>query len=450
MALAPELQTLISDVHRFLTEVLSQEVLSEDSEDKRDDLSIRLSQYLQTDQKSKTMPRLQTQVNNDPIMRVKTLSVPVPSPELPRAPPPGQVKKVCPKDLSGTTLYEGTIEKLGGKNQEKWQKRYCILTHTHLYFFENLKSKKQNNQIYIPAFNVTPVKEKGDDKHFSFRLSSSRDSKSYYFRVNSRETFTQWMQNISQLSVGRDSLGVSGIVVRAETMVFNQDDVISTASSSDEGGTDITLDTIREDSPPPIPPPTSLLPKSPQQIRKISATPNPHTQPPPVLTKPPPVLIQPPPVLIQPPASVTVPDTPTQSLDKPPPPPTRRSTALTSGPGVSVEQLRKIKQSQSSSISSLSEDVSESFEAEVDTDKVYYTTEEEDFPYDKIYVGKWDYRGEEGDELTFKRGELLLVADPDESSKWWIGDLLDTDSLKARDQSGLFYCDFVEPAFVKV
>lgn len=453
-ALPPELQILISDVHRFLTEVLSQEVLSEDSEDKRDDLSTRLSQFLQTSPKSKTMPRLHTSVNSDPIMRVKTLSVPGSSPELPRAPPPGQVKKVCPKDLSGTSLFEGTIEKLGGKNQEKWQKRYCVLTPTHLYFFENHKSKKQNNQIYIPAFNATPVKEKGDDKHFSFRLSSSRDSKSYYFRVNDRETFTQWMQNLTQLYAGHDSLGVSGIATRAETMVFNQDDVISTASSSDDGGPN-ALDTIREDSPPPIPPPTSLLPKSPQQIRKISGPPNPPTLPPPVLT-------QPPPVLTHPPVSLTVPDTPTQAvpdstpplilkttLDKPPPPPTRRSTALTDGPGVSVKQLRNLKLSQSS-ISSLPEDVNDSTGVEVDTDKVYETTEEEDFPYDKIYVGKWDFRGEEGDELTFKRGELLLVADPDESSNWWIGDLLDTHTLKACERSGLFYSAFVEPAFAKV
>ena len=437
MALAPELQTLISDVHHYLTEVLSQEVLSEDSEDKREELSTRLSQYLLMSPKSKTMPRLQTQVNSDSILRVKTLSVPSSSPELPRAPPPGQVKRVCPKDLSGTTLYEGYIEKLGGKNQEKWQKRYCILTPTHLYFFENLKSKKQNNQLYIPAFNITPVKEKGDDKHFTFRLSSSRDSKSYYFRLNNRDVFTQWMQNITQLSVGRDSLGVSGIASRAETMVFNQDDVISSASSSDEGGPDNPLDTIREDSPPPpVPPPTSSLPKSPQQIRKISASPNSPTQPPPVLIQPP----------------VAVPGTPSQAVSDstPPPPPTRRSTALTSGPGVSVEQLRKLKLSQSGSVSSLPEDVSESAEVEVDTHKVYETTEEEDFPYDKIYVGKWDFRGEEGDELTFKRGELLLVADPDKSSKWWIGDLLDTETLKARDQSGLFCSAFVEPAFVKV
>ncbi|KAI6646561.1 Protein app1-like [Oopsacas minuta] len=463
MAITAELHKLISEIQHFLTDSLAKEVLSEDSEDKRDDLSARLGQYLQSSQ-SKSLPRLQVPTN-DPILRVKTSSNTA-TPELPTAPPPGQVKKVCTKDLSGSILYEGTIEKLGGKNQEKWQKRYCILTPTHLYFFENSKSKKQNNQIYIPAFTVTPVKEKGDDKHYSFRLSANKESKSYYFRVNNPDTFSQWLHNISQLSKGRDSLGVTGLVGRAETMVFNQDDVISTASSSDEGGDDKTLGTIREDSPPPpVPPPTSRLPKSPQAIKKLSSggPPAPPNQPPPPSSQPPIILSHPgsePPTHLVPSAPVQTPQpvrdisTPPVSNklleDKPPPPPTRRNTSLSSGPGVSVEQLRKIQQVQPNSIASVTEESSDSGEVVVNTDRVYVTTEEEGFPYDKIYVGKWDFKGEEGDELSFKRGELLLVADPDESSTWWIGDLLDTETLKARDQSGLFYSAYVESAFVKV
>ena len=441
MSISPELQLLISDLHRFLTGLLAQEVLSEDSEDKRDDLSTRLGRYLQTSQSSKSLPRIQVQTpGSDPILRGKRLAaLSTSSPELPRAPPPGEVKKVCPKDLSGSTLNEGIIEKLGGKNQEKWQKRYCVLTPTYLYFFENAKSKKQNNQIYIPSFSATPVKEKGDEKHYCFKLGSNnyKESKSYYFRVNDSDTFSKWIRNLSQVCTNRSSLAIGGSIPRAETMVFNQDDVISTASSSDDGDApsdNNLLEIIRED-PPPIPPPTTKTPRSPQVIRKVShGAPVPPAQPPPANVLSPPPLVAPSPSI--------------ENL--PPPAPVRGGSVLEKGPGVSVQQLRKIKHSQLKSLSESRENSVETEEASVDTAKVYVTSEEEDFPYDKIYVAKWDFIGDEGDELSFQRGELLLVADPTRSSDWWIGDLLHTDTLKARDQSGLFYSAYAEPAFVKV
>ena len=449
MSLPPELQKLISDLHKFLTGSLAQEVLSENSEDMRDDLSSRLAMYLQTSHSTRSLPRLQVQsVSADPILRDKTMSamsaMSTASPELPRAPPPGEVKKVSPKDLLSSALNEGTIEKLGGKNQEKWQKRYCILTPTYLYFFENAKSKKQNNQIYIPAFSVTPVKEKGNEKHYCFKLSTNKEAKSYYFRVNDADTFSNWVQNLIKHSASSGSLAVGGLV-RAVTMVINPEDVISSASSSDEGGEPANdsslLETIREDeNPPPVPPPTDRAPRSPQVLRKISS---PGAPAPPIL--PPPSTLSPPPLEVHPPSSGGK-----HSLDVAPPAPQRSGSVLESGPGVSVQQLRKIKHSQLKSLSEVRENSVDSEEMRVDTERVYETSEEEDFPYDKIYAAKWDFFGEEGDELSFKRGELLLVADPSHSTDWWIGDLLHTDTLKARDQSGLFYSAYAEPAFVKV
>ena len=441
MSVPQELQALISDLHKFLTGPLAQEVLSEDSEDKRDDLSSRLAKYLLTSQSTKSLPRvlIQPTAASDSILRINR-PISTASPELPRAPPPGEVKKMSPKDLSNSTLNEGIIEKLGGKNQEKWQKRYCVLTHTYLYFFENAKSKKQNNQIYIPAFSVTPVRERGDEKHYCFKLSS-KEAKSYYFRVNDSEVFNSWMHNLSQFCSNLHSLSVGGPIPRAETMVFNQDDVISSASSSDEADADSNLlDTIKEDpDPPPIPPPASGIPRSPQVLRKISPVPVPSVQtPPPTSTLPQTLSAAPPP-----------PSSGKLSVDLPPPP-TRSGSVLESGPGLSVKQLRQIKHSQLKSLSEARDNSLEAEEVQVDTGKVYETSEEEDFPYDKIYVAKWDFIGGEGDELSFKRGELLLVADPTESSEWWIGDLLHATTLKARDLSGLFYSAYAEPAFIKV
>ena len=457
MALTPELQHLISEIHNFMTVALSGESLSENTEDKRADIITKLSPYL-SQHLSVNKSQLSQSMNATDLLRTKTGSTPFLHPEPPKAPPPGEVKKVNPKDLKSSALFEGIIEKLGGKNQEKWQKRYCILTQTYLYFFENSKCKHQNNQIYIPAFSITPVKERGNEKHKAFRLSS-KSSKSYYFRVQDSELYAGWFGNISQLSAN------SGSVARAETMIFNSDEFIATASSSDEGETVKERD---EESPPPVPPPTTSIPKSPQFLRKTTPTAPPptHQPPPPLIVSPPPLVMSPPPLIVSPPP-VTAPHPVQQPMPDvvraktaltnqnsevigPPPAPKRHGSVLNPGPGVSVQQMRKIIKKKDSVILEDAEDGDASRGVSVDTERLYETTDEEDFPYDKIYAAKWDFRGEVGDELTFKRGDLILVADPNASNPWWIGDLLHSDTLLAKDQSGLFYSVYVESAFVKV
>lgn len=117
--------------------------------------------------------------------------------------------KTSVKELNSHCKCQGYIEKLGGLNGRSWQKRYCVLSSNYLYFFENVKSKKQNNQIYIPNFTFNSVKERGDVKNnIAFRLTTKKDGKCYYFRVHVKEEYAKWVEHLSNLE---ESLRLTGI-----------------------------------------------------------------------------------------------------------------------------------------------------------------------------------------------------------------------------------------------
>ena len=70
--------------------------------------------------------------------------------------------------------------------------------------------------------------------------------------------------------------------------------------------------------------------------------------------------------------------------------------------------------------------------------------------YDKVYVILWDFEGTDSDELRAKRGDLVIVTEPNKSQEWWFGETVAQDCSRKLGQSGLFpssYCSIAfEPA----
>ena len=125
-------------------------------------------------------------------------------------------EKIRVSELSNVT-QKGWLEKLGGRNQKNWQKRFCVVSGVFVYFYEKESSKTYNNRIGLPNYIPNPANELTNikKKHFAFKLSAAevtKDSKDYYFRVNSDDDRTQWLQALrAGFEMGRGGLGRSGV-----------------------------------------------------------------------------------------------------------------------------------------------------------------------------------------------------------------------------------------------
>ncbi len=107
-------------------------------------------------------------------------------------------EKIKPSKLSNI-LVKGWLEKLGGRNHNNWQKRYCVLAAMFMYFYEKETSSTYNNRIPIPGFLAIASEELTRPKRslYAFKLSSTElsggKSKDYYFRAKTEAERDQWV-----------------------------------------------------------------------------------------------------------------------------------------------------------------------------------------------------------------------------------------------------------------
>lgn len=82
----------------------------------------------------------------------------------------------------------------------------------------------------------------------------------------------------------------------------------------------------------------------------------------------------------------------------------------------------------------------------IDTTKEYIQ-EQNGIAYNKIYVLLWDFPAQDKDEISLRRGDLVLVNKNSEKLKWWYGELLHPDSMAKIGPKGLFPASYSSVAF---
>ena len=102
-------------------------------------------------------------------------------------------------------VMKGYLEKLGGKSQKNWQRRYCVLAEMFMYFYEKESSATYNNRIPIPGFVPNPSAEltKPKKNQFAFKLSFTTSvgvvDKDYFFRARTEKERDKWVQSIREI-----------------------------------------------------------------------------------------------------------------------------------------------------------------------------------------------------------------------------------------------------------
>lgn len=82
----------------------------------------------------------------------------------------------------------------------------------------------------------------------------------------------------------------------------------------------------------------------------------------------------------------------------------------------------------------------------VNTNRVYIQ-QSMSIEYKRVYVLLWDFNGADHDELSGKRGDLVLVKEPKAGQEWWYGELLDQDCSRKIGPGGLFPSSYSTVAF---
>ena len=120
-------------------------------------------------------------------------------------------EKLKVSDLKNVVI-KGWLEKLGGRNQKSWQKRFCVLSDIFMYFYEKETSNTYNNRIPMPGFVPNPVNDltKPKKNQFAFKLSAITDNgllKDYYFRSRTDEERNGWIESIRKIAeIGRGEI----------------------------------------------------------------------------------------------------------------------------------------------------------------------------------------------------------------------------------------------------
>ena len=330
---------------------------------------------------------------------------------------------------------KGYLEKLGGKSQKTWQKRYCVQAGVFMYFYEKESSRSYNNRIALPSYVVNQAAELTNPKkkHFAFKLSHTDiggKRKDYYFRCHSEDTKETWLRSL-RTAIER-STGVKVSQMQAMTlprmplpqMAQGPKPVRRTASFGDEGelyedvdrgpeeaeGEDYVAVTPADDGPEEeyVDVPPGVGGDEPQEYYEDAAVfrpPSPRLPPPPSRTQPAPPSQPPPPSQPAPPSQPPPASQPAPPSQPPPP-------AQPPPPSSPPDPL-------------------------VDTAKVYMQPVN-GLMLEKVFVVLWDFSAGEKDELNLHRGDLVYVTDPKDSMDWWFGELVNKEATTKVGGSGFF------------
>lgn len=318
-------------------------------------------------------------------------------------------KKVSTSDLKRADC-KGILEKLGGRGHNTWQKRYCVLDTSLLYFFKDEKSKNFNNFIEAFAYSVSEAPDKTKEKkhQFSFMLTCRESGKDYYFRTTTSQDRERWIDALRKCVPSNNAPPVQGPgsmqTIKRGTAVNVVDD-FECECYEDLPGTEDRIQSEGESDEEQF----EHNRRQPQQIA------------PPVVPKMP-----------------------------PPPPPTDNfeQDQLYDEHPVEDEPEEEYLACESDLQQDIIESAASPLEIVVDTSRVYEATDN-GVDLENVYVSLYDFNAAEEDEISLQRGDLVCVMDSTSSPNWWLAELITPDIVKTNKKG---YCpaNFLTLAFEQI
>ena len=315
-------------------------------------------------------------------------------------------KKMRISELKSVRM-KGTLEKLGGKGQNSWQKRVCVLSGSFLYFYEKDSSKTYNNRIVVPGYSVSVDNEKSNEKkkQFVFKLSSE-GTKNYYFRATSEKDCQKWVAALS--------------AVARMTMT-----AVGTYSTLNEASEDEKRDVMQNHPLPPVPPDGSMETYEPIDIHDFNSaggggggsSDEEYTEPDSDVSVPPPKLPIPPQPRAPSPHSFPPPPRAPSPHSFPPQPRAPSPHGFHPAPPP----------------------------IQVDTN-TRYADGHNGLTLPNVYVAVFDFYPYEKDELQLQRGDLVHVLDRTSSPEWWYGEAVSPE-LMQQGRTGFFPANHLMEAF---
>ena len=315
-------------------------------------------------------------------------------------------KKISTSDLKKADC-KGMLEKLGGRGHNTWQKRYCILDTSLLYFFKDEKSKNFNNFIEAFAYDVAEAPDKTREKkrQFCFMLTCRQSEKDYYFRTTSSEDRERWITALKNC-VPSNTPSTQG---PGSMNTMKKPGKINNVEPAVE---DFQCECYED------------IPARNDQIQSEGESDEEkfeHLQPkrvgPPVVPKMPP---------------------------PPPPAETYDQDQLYDEHPVEDEPEEEYLACESE----MQQDIiaaASPLEIVVDTSQIYEAADSE-VDLEKVYVSLYDFNAEEADEMSLQRGDLVCVTDNSSSPNWWLAELMTPDIMKTN-KKGLCPANFLTLAF---
>lgn len=391
------------------------------------------------------------------------------------------VKPVPANSIVQTAGQQGFLEKMGGATGKSWQKRYVVLHDLTLYFYHSGKDKRQRNQIALMGYIVSEATEYSTKKKPAFKLAPGQApskgkklKKIYYFRANSNEERSQWIGALraALMSANRrsksflDPVAVegpldpmdsnpSGVHAGIEDESFYEDPLTSQASArqssmppaqeeylvpNEQLSGSSTGTTTSNTSSHGQPQDEYLVP---EDLNRPASTFNPYASRQQAVKSEP-----------LPPAPAAASSNPYASrqqamsdymsrkqLQKLPPTPEQNPYAsrkqLTSLPPIPPPVAPVAP-------------IAPGSKEYVDTKSIYI--QKLDKPsFESIYVALWDYNASASDELSFKRGELILIEDRLNNLDWWVGVKKTSNDIEDfSGDRGLLVSAYVSPAYEKL
>ncbi|KAL4236997.1 Src kinase-associated phosphoprotein 2 [Mactra antiquata] len=321
-------------------------------------------------------------------------------------------------------VFSGFLEKKQKKGsglfgRSNFQRRWCVVQAGIFYYFTSQKDKQQNGSFMLEGYkfrNFPDISSKKAEKDVCFELYHDNETKRFYqFMAKSKTEYEQWQS-----------------VIECGGFPTIEEDIYDFVEGSDEPPVAIQVENDGEEyeDPDAVKPPRPPPPPSPKSLDK------PRLPPPPIESSP-----KPP---IKPVSSASLvaesdelyedaisPQVQTEDLPLPPPPPSLQSapptTEIAAPPPKLPPPMKRPNRD-------LPPPPPEKKRVKI---KIEYKPLED---FENRFYGKWDCKGDNSNELTFKKGDIIhiLSREFDEKS-WWVGEV--------GGKFGLVPKNFLVPAF---
>ncbi|XP_046584538.1 src kinase-associated phosphoprotein 2-B-like isoform X2 [Haliotis rubra] len=315
------------------------------------------------------------------------------------------VPEVAVKDLTNPVKM-GFLEKKRKKTtllQSAYQKRFCVIQNKTFYYYEKSKDAKQSGAFFLEGyeFREAPqhVKEAAK-KELSFEMVAP-GKRSYQFLAESKEEFQVWRSIIESGGEPTGDIPIEGEfddiyedmeeVAEQVKSMSTTIDVPQPNGNDDQEVYDDAESAAKQDE---------IIGEMDEVYDDVANVEKPSTTPEKPTEKPPPV---PPPM-----RSMNKPSMPLPDLPPPPLPPSKQDQPLPALPDLppppALPDLPPPRPTKPIPRPKL----------ELSLNPL------ED--YENMYYGKWDWKADSDEELSFKHGEMIHVINREFDNKdWWVG-----------------------------